>query len=88
MTPPVAPKMSAAPVESPSGLSKPLPSRELKSIPASLIIRASSRVVRTASTVGRPSMNISGRVISNFFAVHGMTETTYMFFGSTPIFSA
>ena len=64
MTPPVVPKMSAAPVEKPSGSSNDFSSRELKSIPASLIIRASSRVVRTASTEGRPSTYISGRVIS------------------------
>ena len=57
-------------------------------MPASRIIRASSRVVRTASTVGRPSRNISGRSISNFFAVHGITDTTNTSFGSTPIFFA
>lgn len=38
--------------------------------------------------VGQPPFCISGRVISNFLAVQGMTETTYISFGSMPSFCA
>ena len=86
ITPPLAPKMVAAPVLSPISSSKFSSGRLLKSIPASLIMRASSRVVRTASTLGSPLFCISGRVISNFFAVQGMIDTTKIFFGSIPCF--
>jgi hypothetical protein len=39
------------------------------------IMRASSRVVRTASTSAPAWPSISGRCASNFLAVHGMIET-------------
>ena len=45
MTPPVAPKMTAAPVDSPSGESNSASGRLLKSMLQILIRRASSRVV-------------------------------------------
>ncbi|OPZ68208.1 MAG: hypothetical protein BWY81_00955 [Firmicutes bacterium ADurb.Bin467] len=77
--------MSAAPVDIPSGLSNSSSSSDAKSMPAERIMSASSRVVSTASTFGMPSFFISSRAISNFFAVQGMTETTNMFAGSTPI---
>ena len=52
-------------------------------------MRASSRVVSETSTSQKPDEAISLlRMISNFLAVQGMTETTYTFAGSSPIFSA
>ena len=80
--------MSAAPVEKPRGASKVPSSRLGKSMPMVRIMRASSRVVRTASTLGLPPFCISGRWHSYFFAVQGMTETTNISLGSTPILSA
>ena len=51
--------------------------RARKSMPDCLIIRASSRVVRETSTSQKPEECISlERMISNFLAVQGMTETT------------
>ena len=89
ITPPVTPKMSAAPVDRPSGASNVPSGSARRSMPADLIIRASSRVVSTASTSGTPSrLESSGRWISYFLAVQGMTETTKRSFGSTPSFSA
>jgi len=57
-------------------------------MPAWVIIAPSSRVVRTMSTSRTPLAVISGRAASNFFAVQGMTETTTMSSGLTPILSA
>ena len=57
-------------------------------MPACLIIAPSSRVVSTTSTSRTPLAFISGRAASNFLAVQGMTETTTMSSGFTPIFSA
>ena len=66
-----------------------LSGRALKSMPAILIMRASSRVVRTTSTSWWPEARISSeRVISYFFAVQGMMEVRWMRAGSRPIFSA
>ena len=59
-----------------------------KLMPAIFIIRESSRVVIEISISSSPSTLFCSRVRSNFFAVHGITETTQMFFGSMPIFSA
>ncbi len=88
MTPPVLAKMSAAPVVMPSGASIFSSGRLRKSMPACLIIAPSSRVVSTMSTSRTPLSVISGRAASNFLAVQGMTETTTMSSGFTPIFSA
>ena len=88
MTPPVAPKMTAAPVLSPIKLSKSPSGRRVKLMLASLIMRASSRVVMTTSTSARPLWPSSGRAASNFLAVQGMTETTAISLGSMPAFSA
>jgi len=88
MTPPVLAKMSAAPVEMPSGASIFSSGSARKSMPAWVIIAPSSRVVRTMSTSRTPLAVISGRAASNFFAVQGMTETTTMSSGLTPILSA
>jgi len=58
-------------------------------MPALLIIRHSSRVVREISMSCCPELLISAlRWISNFLAVHGMMDTTKRFLGSRPIFSA
>ena len=89
MTPPVTPKIAAAPVDSATSSSKHSSSESfVKSMRASLIMRASSRVVMEISTERMPSVSISGRSASNFLATHGMTATTTMFFGSMPAFSA
>ncbi len=45
-------------------------------------------MVSTMSTSRTPLSFISGRAASYFLAVHGMTETTTMSSGFTPIFSA
>ena len=50
--------------------------RRVKSMPLRLIMRASSRVVMTASTSGMPSTFSCSRSFSNFFAVQGITDTT------------
>ena len=62
--------------------------RFAKSSPAMVIMRPSSRVVRTTSTSRTPLAFISGRCASYFFAVQGITETTKMSSGRLPIFSA
>mmetsp|Transcript_12956 Transcript_12956/g.24777 ORF Transcript_12956/g.24777 Transcript_12956/m.24777 type:complete len:220 (+) Transcript_12956:752-1411(+) len=73
MTPPLAPKRLAAPVDSPSGSSKtPSFGREANCTWRERSIRASSRVVMTASMC--PSL--PGRSASSFLAVHGITDTT------------
>ena len=84
ITPPVTAKMSAAPVDKPSGRSILSSGRAAKLMPACLIMRASSRVVSTMSTSWNPLSAISGRAHSNFFAVQGMTETTTMSLGFMP----
>ena len=89
MTPPVAPKITAAPVPEPSGESKLLSSKAAGSIIEQRSIRTSSRVVMTTSTSGSPQASrIVGSSASAFLDVHGMTEMTRRFLGSTPIFSA
>ena len=89
MTPPVAPKMTAAPVPEPRGLSKPLSSNADGSIIEQRSIRTSSRVVMTTSTSCSPhASRIVGSAASAFLDVHGMMEITRSFLGSTPIFSA
>ena len=54
-TPPVVPKMTAAPVPMPKGISGASPSSSLKRMPASLIMVMISWVVSTRSTSGPPS---------------------------------
>ena len=88
MTPPVTPKIVPAPEDMPSGLSKPSPRMLTKSMPADLIIQASSRVVRTMSVSVRPFVSSSGRAASDFLAVQGITATLRIFCGSIFIFSA
>ena len=88
ITPPVTPNISAAPVPSPRGASNSPSGRFTKSMPAVFIIRASSLVVSTASTSRLPSTSISGRCISYFLAVQGMTDTTNMFSGAVAVRSA
>ena len=89
MTPPVAPKITAAPVPEPSGESKLPSSKAAGSIIEQRSIRTSSRVVMTTSTSGPPQASfIVGSAASAFLDVHGMTEITRRFLGSTPIFSA
>jgi hypothetical protein len=58
-------------------------------MPAPRIMRASSRVVSTASTSRQPSAEaISGRCASYFLAVQGMMDTTKILAGSSPSFRA
>ena len=49
---------------------------------------ANSRVVTTASMSAIPPRAISGRVTSNFLAVHGMTDTLKILAGLMPCFLA
>ena len=89
MTPPVTPKIVPAPVYSPSSLSAGSSGSEAKSMPAALIMRASSRVVSTTSVSWVPvALMNSSRAISCFFAVQGMIEVTWIFVWSTPFLSA
>ena len=62
--------------------------RRLKFSWAFLIRRASSRVVMEMSTSGRPAASSSSRLISNFLAVQGMTDTETILLGSMPSFWA
>ena len=71
--------MTPAPLYSPNkSLSNSSSGKFFQVIPARLIIFANSRVVITAST----SFGISFLALSYFLAVHGMTETTKISFGS------
>lgn len=79
--------MTPAPVLKPKGMSRDSGSRFRKSSPADSIKRASSWVVSTKSTSGRPSTANSGRLASIFLAVQGMMETTTRFSRATPSFS-
>ena len=89
MTPPVAPKMVPAPVYGPMGESGSSSGRFARSMPACLIMRASSRVVRVTSTSFWPEAYMSSlRLFSYFLAVQGMTETEKILAGSTVAFSA
>jgi hypothetical protein len=88
ITPPVAPKMTLAPVLSPSRLSKSSSGSLLKLMLHSLIMRASSRVVITSSTSGLPPWERSGRLASTYLAGQGSTDTTTISLGSMPAFSA
>ena len=81
-TPPVVPNISAAPVDSPRGISKGSSSKLAKSMPASLIILANSLVVIDISTSGILSWPNSFLEHSYFLATQGITETTYIFLGS------
>ena len=71
-TPPVVPKMVAAPVPMPKGRSGDSPSSSAKRMPDSLIIMMISCVVSTRSTSGFPSCWNSDRLASIFLAVQGM----------------
>ena len=71
-TPPVVPKITAAPEPKPKGISGARPSRSAKRMPDSWIMVMTSWVVSTRSTSGRPSRANSGRAASIFFAVQGM----------------
>ena len=80
ITPPVTPKITAAPVPIPSGTSNFAFGFMASSwISASFSIFASSFVVITISTSGTPAPHSSSLVISNFFAVHGITDTITIF---------
>mmetsp|Transcript_10557 Transcript_10557/g.35821 ORF Transcript_10557/g.35821 Transcript_10557/m.35821 type:complete len:229 (+) Transcript_10557:90-776(+) len=73
ITPPLAPKITAAPVDSPRGESNCASlGRDAKGMRRWRIMRASSRVVMAAST----SPRMPGRTASSFLAVQGMTDTT------------
>ena len=80
--------MVAAPEDSPIKLSRSPSGSARKSIPASLIKYASSRVVSVASISRIPSSWSSGRIPSYFLAMHGMIETVYTCLGAYPIRSA
>ena len=71
-TPPVVPKITAAPEPKPKGISGARPSSSRKRMPDSWIMVMTSWVVRTRSTSGRPSWANSGRAASIFLAVQGM----------------
>lgn len=88
ITPPVVPKMTPAPVDSPSGRSKSLSSSSSKFMLAKRIMWASSRVVIEMFTSGSPSLPNSGRAASDFFATQGMTDTTMKFRRSMPTLGA
>ena len=88
ITPPVVPKMTPAPVDSPSGRSKSLSSSSSKFMLAKRIMWASSRVVIEMFTSGSPSLPNSGRAASDFFATQGMTDTTMKFRRSMPSLGA
>ena len=75
VTPPVTPKMTPAPVYEEKGESGSMSGRFAKSMPASLIMRTSSCVVRTRSIRRSPSLTSSGRCASAFLAVQGMIAT-------------
>ena len=85
ITPPVAPKMTLAPVDTPSRGSNSPSGRWSNIMPAWVMSRASSRVVRDTSTGMQPlASRCSGRLTSYFLAVQGMTDTTKMSLGSMP----
>lgn len=88
ITPPVAPKMTPEPDAVPNGSSKSRSGRSGRWMPYSRIIRPSSRVVSEMSTSRWPESAISGRVVSNFLAVHGIRETDTTSAGSIPFRSA
>ena len=68
----MVPKITAAPVPMPKGISGDSPSSSANRMPDSLIIVMISWVVSTRSTSGFPSCRNSGRLASIFFAVQGM----------------
>ena len=89
MTPPVAPKITAAPVPVPRGLSKGASSRSPGTMQSLRNSRHISRVVSTTSTSGFPkALRMVGSSHSAFLAEHGIIETTHIFRESIPIFSA
>ena len=89
MTPPVAPKITAAPVLVPRGLSKASSGRSPGWMLSLRNSRSISRVVSTASTSGSPQASrMVGSAHSLFFAMQGMMDTTNIRWGSMPIFSA
>ena len=89
MTPPVAPKITAAPVPVPRGLSNSASSRSAGTMQSLRNRRHISRVVSTTSTSGSPQASrMVGSSLSAFLAEQGMMEATKTFFGSRPIFSA
>ena len=76
ITPPVRPKMVAAPLDSPSGLSKGVSVRFAQFTPTIRSKRLNSRTVSTASTSASASVASSGTSHSYFFATQGMMDTT------------
>ena len=89
MTPPVAPKMTAAPVPVPRGLSKGSSARSEGTMQSLRNRRTISRVVSTTSTSRSPQASrMVGSSLSAFLAEQGMMETTQSLWGSMPIFSA
>ena len=89
ITPPVAPKTTAAPVDEPRGLSNSSSGRYFGSMWFARSMMFSSRVVMLTSTSGSPSASfIVGSSHSLFLATHGMMETMKSRLGSMPIFSA
>ena len=77
ITPPLAPKITPAPVYSPNiSWSKSSSFKSRKLIPNILINLPNSLVVNTASTSFKPSVRFSSRSFSPFLATHGMIETT------------
>ena len=75
VTPPVTPKITPAPETVAKGIFTASGSSSLNMMPDSLIMRISSCVVSTTSTIGSPSLVNSGRAASNFLAVQGMMAT-------------
>ena len=83
-TPPVTPNISAAPVEYPKGLSNSASSIVAKSIPASLIILASSLTVNDKSVSIIPSLPNSSLATSYFLAIQGIIDITITSSGFLP----
>ena len=85
----MAPKITAAPVPLPRGLSNSASSRSAGTMQSLRKRRHISRVVSTASTSGSPQASfIPGSSHSAFLAEQGMMDTTNTLWGSRPIFSA
>ena len=89
MTPPVAPKITAAPVLAPRGLSNSASSSSAGTMQSLRNRRTISRVVNTMSTSGSPQASFMvGSSLSAFLAEQGMMDTTNSLWGSMPFFSA
>ena len=85
MTPPVAPKMTPAPLYTPMGESKPSSGMSSGCSRSARTRRTSSRVVSTRSTSRPASVRMVGRSHSDFLATQGMMETLKILSGSTPM---